>query len=143
MFWSYSFNLFISDLGGYLSCPEVDAPKIADRHFPLLLYADDAVLLSRIPSGLKGAMEILVHCCQANHIELSYQNPKILPCHCTCLSILWQMRVVYKATLGISEQRVGLVCCHFLGPGLQLPQEKWLLRTAKQAEAFPCEACSV
>ena len=53
-------------------------PKLANRHIHVLLYADDAVLLSRTPIGLKRALKKFSQFSDTEHLLTNYQKTKIL-----------------------------------------------------------------
>lgn len=72
------FNFYINSLVEHLTKPEFHPPKIAHRHLSLLLYADDAALISRTPVGLRRALQALATCCQENRLEINYDKTKVM-----------------------------------------------------------------
>nr|XP_016853653.1 PREDICTED: uncharacterized protein LOC107983669 [Anolis carolinensis] len=53
-------------------------PKLAGRHISILLYADDAALISRTPIGLKRALKSLAQYCREDQLQLNYHKTKIM-----------------------------------------------------------------
>ncbi|CAI5791734.1 Hypothetical predicted protein [Podarcis lilfordi] len=74
------FNLFISDMRNPLidSQKFIHTPRIADYRCPLLLYADDAVLLSYSRVGLRRALKIFASYCHSNHLSINHTKSKVL-----------------------------------------------------------------
>lgn len=74
----FLFNLFLSDLPDHLQKIESHAPKLNQKPVPLLLYADDAVLLSLTSLGLKRLLSSLILYCECNKLSINYEKTKIL-----------------------------------------------------------------
>lgn len=72
------FNLYINDLVTHLNKLEHHPPKLASKHISILLYADDAVLLSKTPLGLKRMMQTLTKYSQQNRLEINYDKTKVI-----------------------------------------------------------------
>lgn len=53
-------------------------PKIAGKHINALLYADNAVILSRTPVGLGRALKRLSAYCKVEGLTINYQKTKIM-----------------------------------------------------------------
>lgn len=53
-------------------------PKIARKHINALLYADNAVILSRTPVGLGRALKRLSAYCKVEGLTINYQKTKIM-----------------------------------------------------------------
>lgn len=70
------FNIYINDMAQFLYNSDFHPPWLADRHISLLLYADDAVLLSRTPDGLKRTLGALSQYCAQNILEINYSKTK-------------------------------------------------------------------
>lgn len=76
----FLFNLFISDMRTPLieAQERIHAPRLALYRCPLLLYADDAVILSFSRVGLRRALKIFGSYCNANSLTINYGKSKIL-----------------------------------------------------------------
>ena len=72
------FNFYINSMVTALSHPEFHPPKLANRHISLLLYADDAVLISQTPIGLKRALYALAQYCKEEMLQINYSKTKVL-----------------------------------------------------------------
>ena len=72
------FNYYINDMIPHLSDINFHPPKLAGNQVSVLLYADDAAILSRTPIGLKRAMKTLAAYCTESKLELNYQKTKIM-----------------------------------------------------------------
>ncbi|KAG8125770.1 hypothetical protein E2320_020897 [Naja naja] len=72
------FNLFLSDLASYIGCTESHAPKLSTTKILLLLYADDAVLLSLSRPGLKRLLSAFGSYCAENHLSINYEKSNVL-----------------------------------------------------------------
>ena len=72
------FNLFLSDLPIHLSRIHGHAPKLDSQPVPLLLYADDAVLLSFSKVGLKRLLSSFASYCNQNSLSINFEKSKIL-----------------------------------------------------------------
>lgn len=57
----FLFSSYINGLDQALRLLKVDSPRIGARPIPVLLYADDAVLLARTPRGLQRLVDGFVH----------------------------------------------------------------------------------
>lgn len=72
------FNFYIN---GVVRCPDgqyFHPPKVGGCSIALLLYADAAAVLSRTPTGLKGALRTLVQYCNKDNLDIHYQKNKIM-----------------------------------------------------------------
>ena len=76
----YLFNLFVSDMREPLneSHAYIHAPRIANYRCPLLLYADDAVILSYSRVGLCRALKIFTAYCQSNQLSINHSKSKVV-----------------------------------------------------------------
>lgn len=76
----YLFNLYISDMRTPLAEAQtsIHAPRLADYRCPLLLYADDAVILSYSRIGLRRALKIFASYCQTNLLTINHSKSKVL-----------------------------------------------------------------
>uniref|UniRef100_A0A670IDE3 Reverse transcriptase domain-containing protein n=1 Tax=Podarcis muralis TaxID=64176 RepID=A0A670IDE3_PODMU len=74
------FNLFISDMRAPLidSQETIHAPRLAQYRCPLLLYADDAVILSFSRVGLRRALKIFDAYCKSNFLTINHAKSKVL-----------------------------------------------------------------
>ena len=84
------FNLFLNDLAPELSTVDGHFPTLGDCKIPVLLYADDAVLISRSRLGLKRLMNKCLDYLSTNKLQLNYQKSKIL--------VFSKSRKIYKWT---------------------------------------------
>uniref|UniRef100_A0A670JKF7 Reverse transcriptase domain-containing protein n=1 Tax=Podarcis muralis TaxID=64176 RepID=A0A670JKF7_PODMU len=123
------FNLFISDMRAPLvnSSPSTHAPRLADYRCPLLLYADDAVILSYTRVGLTRALKIFATYCQLNQLTINHVKSKIL--------IFARSRRLYEWKLGgakieqvLKFQYLGVIFQYNLGWKAQIQH---LLNKAK------------
>ena len=74
----FLFNLFMNDLAPCL-CPKAGhSPKLGISHVPILLYADDAVILSHSQIGLKRLLIQFLDFCEANRLVLNFEKSKIM-----------------------------------------------------------------
>uniref|UniRef100_A0A803T0U9 ribonuclease H n=1 Tax=Anolis carolinensis TaxID=28377 RepID=A0A803T0U9_ANOCA len=72
------FNFYINSMVEHLYNLDYHPPKLAERHLSILLYADDAVLLSRTQVGLKRALRALAKYCSVEQLHLNFQKTKIM-----------------------------------------------------------------
>lgn len=72
------FNLFLNDLASFLAPVESHSPKLGSRRVQLLLYADDAILISRSRIGLRRLMDSGIHYLRLNKLQLNYAKSKIM-----------------------------------------------------------------
>lgn len=72
------FNFYINTLVDHLSSTDVHPPRIAGRHVSILLYADDAAILSRTPIGLRRALWKLTTYCEENQLTINYKKTKVM-----------------------------------------------------------------
>ncbi|XP_061439249.1 progestin and adipoQ receptor family member 3 isoform X1 [Rhineura floridana] len=72
------FNLFLNDLKHCCSSPNFHSPKLAGFDCPLLLYADDAVLMSLSNIALKRLLSTFMNYCSENLITINFNKSKIL-----------------------------------------------------------------
>uniref|UniRef100_A0A670HL80 ribonuclease H n=1 Tax=Podarcis muralis TaxID=64176 RepID=A0A670HL80_PODMU len=72
------FNLYINDMVKYLTSPEFHAPKLAEKPTSVLLYADDAVLLSRTKVGLKRLLREFSAYCRRDQLVVNHQKTKVM-----------------------------------------------------------------
>jgi exonuclease III len=80
------FNLYINDLPTILGRPLKDSIKVGGKIVPLLMYADDVVLLSYSASGLQQKLDILFKYCSKWKLTVNTKKSKILIFNCrkTC-----------------------------------------------------------
>ena len=73
------FGLFLDGLEGLLKeVPGADAPSLAGLAVPLLLYADDLVLMSTTQTGLQRLMDRLGHFCEDRGLTVNIEKTKTL-----------------------------------------------------------------
>lgn len=72
------FNFYINDMVNCLSSPDFHAPKLADKSISVLLYADDAILLSRTRIGLNRLIGEFSAYCRREQLVINYQKTKIM-----------------------------------------------------------------
>jgi len=73
------FGLFLDGLEGLLKeVPGADAPPLAGLVVPLLLYADDLVLISTTQSGLQRLMDRLERFCEDRRLTVNIEKTKTL-----------------------------------------------------------------
>ena len=72
------FNYFINDIISKLSSSDFHPPKLADRPISILLYADDALILSRTPVGVRRALRSLAQYCKEACLTINYQKTKVM-----------------------------------------------------------------
>uniref|UniRef100_A0A670HYS7 Reverse transcriptase domain-containing protein n=1 Tax=Podarcis muralis TaxID=64176 RepID=A0A670HYS7_PODMU len=72
------FCLFLNDLEENLMDPDGHIPKIGMRRTPLLLYADDAAIISRSRPGLNYLLRKFSDYCSGNGLSINYEKSKIL-----------------------------------------------------------------
>lgn len=70
------FNYYINSLVDQLTNPDNHLPKIAERRLAVLLYGDDAAILSRTPIGLMRALQRMEACCEENHLTNNFEKTK-------------------------------------------------------------------
>ena len=74
----FLFNLFLNDLAPSLHAIDGHCPKLGSLHIPLLLYADDAVVMSCSRVGLKRLLNQCLVYCESNRLTLNYGKSKVL-----------------------------------------------------------------
>ena len=72
------FNLFLNDLPTLLHNKCIDAPVLLDRKLPILMFADDIVLLSTSQSGLQHSLRLLESFCNKWRLSISLKKTKIM-----------------------------------------------------------------
>lgn len=72
------FNLFLADLPAHLTGIEGHAPILNTNPIPILLYADDALVLSRSKIGLKRYLKAFSSYCTMNCLNINFNKSKIL-----------------------------------------------------------------
>uniref|UniRef100_A0A803TV69 ribonuclease H n=1 Tax=Anolis carolinensis TaxID=28377 RepID=A0A803TV69_ANOCA len=72
------FNLYLNDLAAHVSLPNGHPPKISSTNIPLLLYADDAALISYTMVGLKRVLRAFYEYCEKNQLKINYSKTKIM-----------------------------------------------------------------
>ena len=71
------FNLYVSDLKGYLGMDD-DTPKLVNSCINCLMYADDLILISRSESGLQALLNTLGNYCRKWRMEVNIEKPKVM-----------------------------------------------------------------
>ncbi len=94
------FNLYINDLPSLIDKVQSDPPLLNNKKVPILMYADDMVLLSTTPSGLQKSLNLLSVYCKKWQLEVNLNKTKIL---------LFNKRG-YSDTFLFNKQRVEIVC---------------------------------
>lgn len=89
----FLFNLFISDMRIPLAESQeiIHAPRLANYRCPLLLYADDAVILSFSRIGLRRALKLFVSYCKTNSLTINQSKSKVLIFSKSRKSYKWQL----------------------------------------------------
>ena len=72
------FNLYLADLAGNFTETRCHAPRLGGSPVPLLLYADDAVLLSCTKVGFKALLHVFTSYCNQNHLKINFIKSKIV-----------------------------------------------------------------
>ena len=73
------FGLYLDELETLLeSCPEIDAPRIAELVLAILLFADDIALFSYSVPGLQKQLDILAAFCAARGLTVNVKKTKTL-----------------------------------------------------------------
>uniref|UniRef100_A0A670J8Y1 Reverse transcriptase domain-containing protein n=1 Tax=Podarcis muralis TaxID=64176 RepID=A0A670J8Y1_PODMU len=72
------FNFYINSLAVNMAKENAHPPKLAGMPLPVLLYADDAVLLSFSCVGLRKLLRSLADYCQAEQLSINYSKSKIM-----------------------------------------------------------------
>lgn len=76
------FNLFINDLPNLLYKANTDPIILEGKVIPILMYADDVVLLSKTSSGLNRALNVMNIYCQKWKLKINTEKTKILIFNC-------------------------------------------------------------
>lgn len=76
------FNLFINDLPNLLQKVGSDPPCIEKKNVPILLYADDVVLLSKSEAGLNKALQTVFVFCQKWKLQVNLAKTKVMVFNC-------------------------------------------------------------
>ena len=72
------FNLFLSDLPAFMGSTNGHPPLVGNRPTPLLLYADDTIILSRTRIGLLRYLRRFIDYCALNHLIINFEKTKIV-----------------------------------------------------------------
>ena len=72
------FNLYINDLTPFLAKVDSHCPKIGSLPVPILLYADDMVLIPRTKIGLKRLIQGCISFLHTNQLQLNFAKSKII-----------------------------------------------------------------
>lgn len=72
------FNLFLSDLPLFLQNATTHTPYLNNSPLFLLLYADDAVIISLSVLGLKKLFKSFSNYCSLNNLKINYDKTKIM-----------------------------------------------------------------
>ena len=86
------FSLFLNDLADHFKGINGHPPFVGKRPTPLLLYADDAVILSRTRVGLIRYLRTFIDYCLDNKLTINYDKTKILVFAKTHYRYHWQLR---------------------------------------------------
>ena len=81
------FNVFLKDLSSHLSSIDSHAPKLSNTKIPLLLYTDEAVLLSLSRIGLNRLLSGFGNYCSENNLIINYSTSKVLVFSKACKNI--------------------------------------------------------
>lgn len=73
--WLCSYSIILTHL---LTNPDFHLPKIAGRQLAVLLYGDEAAILSKTPIGLRRGFRKMETCCEENHLTINYDKTKIM-----------------------------------------------------------------
>ncbi|XP_061444037.1 3 beta-hydroxysteroid dehydrogenase type 7 isoform X1 [Rhineura floridana] len=76
----FLFNFFINDIVPAMSSPSFFPPSIKDRKVPVLLYADDLLLLSQNRLGFKRMLSQFQTYCATQCLHINYSKTKIMIC---------------------------------------------------------------
>ncbi len=74
----FLFNLYVNDLPILLDKIECDPPMLYNKRLPILMYADDMVLLSTTPTGLQKSLTLLGIYCKRWQLEVNLEKTKIM-----------------------------------------------------------------
>ena len=72
------FGLYIDQLEHHLQSHDQDAPKLLDTKVPILLYADDIVLLSQSTSGLQKRLNVLQLFCAVKLLSVNMSKTQVV-----------------------------------------------------------------
>ena len=101
------FNLFTNDLPKVLLKSNMMPVKIMDKLIPLLMYADDIVILSETASGLQSALDALSTYCNCWKLSINIKKTKI---------IIFNARVSVNKVFKINSNTVDIVTSYtYLG----------------------------
>ena len=70
--------VYIDQLEHHLQSHDQDAPKLLDTKVPILLYADDVVLLSQSPSGLQKRLNVLQLFCAEKLLTVNMSRTQVV-----------------------------------------------------------------
>ena len=99
--------------------PDLHPPTLACRPIPILLYADDVVLLSRTPIGIRRILKKLALYCEKEHLEINYQKTKVMAFGKQPRSRIWKLnghkieQVTKFKYLGVYIQASGAKSIHY------------------------------
>ena len=73
------FGLFVDGLEKHLlNTPGIDAPELIDTPIPLMLYADDLILMSTTEAGLQRQLDALSSFCAERQLTVNLSKTKIV-----------------------------------------------------------------
>lgn len=72
------FGLYIDQLELHLKAHSQDAPDLHGQKVPILLYADDIVLLSKSPSGLQHMLDVLQAFCSEKLLSVNMSKTQVV-----------------------------------------------------------------
>ena len=80
------FGLYVDGLEKHLlETADIDAPTLMGVMVPLLLYADDLILMSESASGLQKQLDALASFCEELQVTVNLSKTKVAECE-TCES---------------------------------------------------------
>jgi len=73
------FGLYVNELQKHLlETADIDAPDLCGILAPLLLYADDLILMSTSPEGLQRQLDALASFCEQRQLTVNLSKTKVL-----------------------------------------------------------------
>lgn len=72
------FSLYINGIVDRLLPVNTDAPSLAGVKIPILMFADDTLIISKTPNGLQRALSIFEDFCAARGLEVKVPKMKLM-----------------------------------------------------------------
>ena len=112
------FGLFVDGPEKHLlNTPGIDAPELIDTLIPVLLYADDLILMSTTEAGLQRQLDALSSFCAERQPTVNLSKPKIVvfeACRSDCTDF------IFNAKPGDRVTAIGIWVSHSMLPQVWL-----------------------